>query len=242
MERRFDLEKIRWLLVGIQKVLGKSVIAAAILGAMAFFFSRTLLLALVRHVHVQLYYFNLSEVFFSSVEIAIYSGVFLTVPVIIVLTRHQFRHALRERMLHSYVFALFAVILFYLGSVFCYVVVLPSGIGFLLSFEGGVIKAMMSTERFVRFCVTMIFAFGAAFELPLVLLLLGKLGFVTSRMLSRTRRYAILIIVVAASVITPTPDIYNMSLLAVPLYVLYEVGILLLWLKERNLTAKTKSV
>ncbi len=113
---------------------------------------------------------------------------------------------------------------------------LPSGIGFLLSYQGGVLKAMISTERFVHFCITMVFAFGAAFELPIILLVLGKLGIVTSKKLSKTRRYAVLIIVVAASVITPTPDVYNMSLLAVPLYLLYEIGIILMRIAERNQT------
>jgi sec-independent protein translocase protein TatC len=242
MAYRIEREKLFSLLTGARKILIIGVLAAVVLGAATFFLSKTLILALVHHVHVTLYYFNLSEVFFSSVEIAIYGGVFLTVPIIIVLGWRQFQRTRPNKMAHGYLFVLFSILLFYVGSVFCYVIVLPSGIGFLLSYEGGAIKAMMSTERFVRFCITMIFAFGAAFELPVVLLLLGKLGIVTFRMLSRTRRYALLIIVIAASVITPTPDIYNMALLAVPLYILYEIGILLLWLGERNLTEKVKSV
>lgn len=84
--------------------------------------------------------------------------------------------------------------------------------------------------------------------MPMLLLALGKLGVVSSKTLSGTRRYAVLAIVIAASVITPTPDIYNMSLLAIPLYVLYEIGILLMRMGERGpagkdeLTAKHKSV
>jgi sec-independent protein translocase protein TatC len=242
MERRIEREELFRLLTGVRKVLTKGVFAAVVLGAATFFFSKALILALVRHVHVTLYYFNLSEVFFSSVEIAIYGGIFLSVPLSIVLVWYQFQDALRNRIPRGRLLVLFSVLLFYLGSIFCYLVVLPSGISFLLSYEGGAIKAMMSTERFVRFCITMIFAFGAAFELPVVLLVLGKLGIVTYRTLSRTRRYALLIIVIVASVITPTPDMYNMSLLAVPLYILYEIGIFLLWLGERNLTQKVKSV
>jgi sec-independent protein translocase protein TatC len=242
MNYRLEPAQIVWLLTGVRKVLVKSVIAAVVAGAAAFFFSRFLLLALVRHVNVTLYYFNLTEVFFSSVEIAIYCGIFLCVPVIVVLVWRQFRDALRGKTTRGYLFVIFFIVLFYTGAVFCYLVVLPSGIGFLLSYEGGAIKAMMSTERFVRFCITMIFAFGAAFELPIFMLLLGKVGLVTSRTLSRTRRYAILSIVIAASVITPTPDIHNMSLLAVPLYILYEIGIFLMRMAERNLTPQNKSV
>lgn len=242
MRLKFEREKLLWLLAGMRRVVFQSVLVAVVFGGVSFLFSRRLILFLIEQSHVKLFYFSLSEVFFSSVEIAIYSGIFLSVPVIMFLTWHQFRKALSQKMLHSYLFLVFAVFLFYLGSFFCYLVVLPSGIGFLLSYQGGVIKAMISTERFVHFCITMIFAFGAAFELPIVLLTLGKLGVVTVRTLTRTRRYAVLAVVVAASVITPTPDIYNMALLGVPLYVLYEIGILLLWIGERRLTEKAKSV
>ncbi len=242
MELRLERQQLLSLLTGVRTVLVRGVVIAAVFAALIFFFSKKLILVLVQHVHVTLYYFDLSEVFFSSVEVAIYGGIFLSVPVIIILAWRQFQDVFRRRMIRGFSFALFSVILFYLGSVFCYVIVLPSGVGFLLSYQGGDLKAMMSTERFIRFCITMIFAFGAAFELPMVLLLLGKLGIVTSRMLSRMRRYALLLIVIAASVITPTPDVYNMSLLAVPLYLLYEIGIFLLRMGERNLTHKTKSV
>ncbi len=113
-------------------------------------------------------------------------------------------------------------------------VALPNGISFLISYEGGNVKAMISTDRFIHFCITMTFAFGAAFEVPVIMLVLGKLGIVRSKTLIRTRRYAVLIIAVAAATITPTPDLYNMSLLAVPLYILYEIGILLLRIGERS--------
>ncbi len=237
-----ERETIFHVIHALRRVLLGALLCAAILSAVSFLFSKKLILALTRHVHVTLYYFNLSEVFFSAVELAIYVGIFMSVPLIILLIWREFRDVLREKLLHGYLFIIFSIFLFYLGSVFCYFVVLPSGISFLISYQGGVIKAMISTARFVHFCITMIFAFGVAFELPIILLILGKLGIVTSRRLARTRRYAVLLIVIAASVVTPTPDIYNMSLLAVPLYILYEIGILLLRLGERSLTTNAKSV
>jgi sec-independent protein translocase protein TatC len=242
MRLKLDREKLFWVIERLQRVLYRSLIVAAVLSAGSFLFSRKAILILTRHVHLKLYYFNLSEVFFASVEIALYMGILLSVPVIAFLIWREFREVLAPKLLHGPLFVVSAIFLFYLGSVFCYLIVLPSGIGFLVSYQGGAIKAMISTERFVHFCVAMVFAFGGAFELPILLLILGKLGVVTCKMLTRTRRYAVLVIVIAASVITPTPDIYNMSLLAVPLYVLYEIGILLLRIGERGLTAQGKSV
>jgi sec-independent protein translocase protein TatC len=231
---RIDREKLFRILYGARRVLYRGALVAACLAAASFVFSKKLIILLTQHVHVTLYYFNLSEVFFSTVEMAIYTGLFCATPIIVFLVWREFRDELREKLLHGYLYVVFAVVLFYVGSVFCYLVVLPSGIGFLLSYQGGALKAMISTERFVHFCITMVFAFGAAFELPIILLVLGKLGVVTSKKLSRTRRYAVLIIVIAASVITPTPDVYNMSLLAVPLYFLYEIGIILMRVGERS--------
>jgi sec-independent protein translocase protein TatC len=242
MRLNFEREKVFWFLACLRRVLTRGAAIAVVLAAASFFFSRKLILLLVDHVHVHLYYFNLSEVFFSTVEIAIYMGIFLSVPFIILMSWNEFKEQLRDKISRAYLYVAAAVFLFYLGSVFCYVVVLPSGIGFLLSYEGGALKAAISTEKFIHFCIAMIFAFGAAFELPIGMLICGRLGLVRSRTLSRTRRYAVLIIVVASSIITPTPDIYNMSLLAVPLYVLYEIGIILMKMGERSLTEKTKSV
>jgi sec-independent protein translocase protein TatC len=93
---------------------------------------------------------------------------------------------------------------------------------------------MISVERFVGFASAMIFAFGIAFEVPVILLGLNKKGIVKSKALTRTRKYAILVITIASAVITPTPDVYNMILLAVPAYILYEIGILLMKMNERK--------
>jgi sec-independent protein translocase protein TatC len=233
-----DRARLFGVLTDLRKALVPSVVTAGVFGAASFFFARDLLLLLARHTHTELYYFTLSEVFFSALEVALYTGIFLSVPFIMFFLWRQFRISFGRRIGRAYIFAVSAVFLFYLGCFFCFYVVLPNGIGFLTSYQGGPLKAMISANRFVHFCINFVFAFGASFELPMVLLALGKLGFVTSKTLGRTRRYAILVIAIAAAVITPTPDVYNMSLLGVPLYILYEVGILLLKIGERNTAAR----
>ena len=227
-------EEIVICLEALRKTLLRTVIAAGVASVLSFFFSKKLLLLLIKMVHVKVYYFSLPEVLFASVELALYLGIFLSIPVAGFIGWREFRPFLEQKKIHSHLFAAVAILLFYIGSLFCLLVALPNGISFLVSYEGGVIKAMISVKRLIAFCVAMMFGFGFAFELPLVLLLLSKLGVVTARTLARGRRYAVLFIVIAASVITPTPDIYNMSLLAGPLYILYELGLFFVRMSEKR--------
>jgi sec-independent protein translocase protein TatC len=227
-------EEIIFCLEALRRTLFRTIIVAGCASVLSFLFSKKLALLLIKMVHVKVYYFTLPEVLFATVELAIYTGIFLSVPVAGFIGWREFRPLLEQKKIHSHLFAGVAILLFYIGSLFCLFVALPNGIGFLLSYEGGAVKAMISIKRLVAFCVAMMFGFGFAFELPLALLLLSRLGIVTSRTLARGRRYAVLFIVIAASVITPTPDVYNMSLLAVPLYVLYELGLFFVRMSERR--------
>jgi len=227
-------EEIIICLEALRRTLFRTIIVAGVAAALSFLFSKKLALLLIKTVHVKVYYFTLPEVLFATVELAIYTGIFLSVPVAGFIGWREFRPLLEQKKIHSHLFAGVAILLFYVGSLFCFFVALPNGIAFLLSYEGGAVKAMISIKRLVAFCVAMTFGFGLAFELPLVLLLLSKLGVVTSHTLARGRRYAVLFIVIAASVITPTPDIYNMSLLAIRIYVLYEAGLFFVRMSERR--------
>ncbi|HUT70687.1 MAG TPA: twin-arginine translocase subunit TatC, partial [Desulfatiglandales bacterium] len=121
---------------------------------------------------------------------------------------------------------LVSVALFYLGVFFCLSITLPYGSRFLLDFETDRIKAVISVRKFIDFCLVLTYGFGLIFELPVVMLLLGKLGLVDVEKLAGFRRYAILVITIVSAILTPTPDIFNLALMAVPLYLLFEVGII----------------
>jgi sec-independent protein translocase protein TatC len=229
-----EREKIFSLLTGLRRFIVSSLIVSVLSGIVSFFFSKDLINLLLRTAGIKVYYLSLPEVFLTTVEVAMYAGVFFALPVIIYLAWHEFHGATGIEPAYGYLFVLFAVILFYGGGIFCYYVVLPSGIKFLVGYEGGAIKAMISVQRFAVFCAAMIFAFGITFEVPIILLLLSKMGLVRSRSLTKTRRFAILFIAIASAMITPTPDVYNMMLLAVPMYVLYEVGIILMKIVEKK--------
>ncbi|OPY76971.1 MAG: Sec-independent protein translocase protein TatCy [Syntrophorhabdus sp. PtaU1.Bin153] len=228
-----EREKAVLLLGGARRFAWKALIVVALSGAVSFAFSKGLLRLLLKAAHVKIYFLSLPEVFLSSVELSIYAGVFFAVPFIVFLAWHEFHGVTGLKRLQGYAFALAAILLFYGGGLFCYTIVLPSGIGFLVDFgKGNNIVAMISMERFVAFCSGMIFACSAAFEIPIILLLLSKMGLVRAKTLSKTRRYAMLVIAIASALITPTPDLYNMALIAVPMYILYEVGILLMRISE----------
>jgi sec-independent protein translocase protein TatC len=230
MERK----KIISFLTDLRSVILKSLGAVVIFGIISFIYAKDIIKLLLKTADLQVYYLSLPEVFFTTVELALYGGIFFAWPVIIFLVWRELKGAIGIKPVYTCLFIFFAIVLFYGGSLFCYRFVLPSGLKFLLSYEGGAIRAMISVERFVVFCAAMIFAFGITFEIPIIMMVLGKIGIVKSRSLSKTRRYAVLVVTVAAALITPTPDVYNMMLLAVPMYILYEAGIVLMKLVEKK--------
>ncbi|HMK65214.1 MAG TPA: twin-arginine translocase subunit TatC, partial [Thermodesulfobacteriota bacterium] len=172
-------------------------------------------------------YYRLSETFFSLLNIALFSSLFATMPFLLYKVLGALRTvfpSLSWKMMTGFWAA--SIILFYTGASFCLFVTLPYGVKFLLSYQGTHIEAIISVKKFVSFCLLFVFAFGIIFELPLTMILLGRVGIVKLGYLTKNRGYAILGIAILSAVLTPTPDAFNMMLMAVPLYVLFEVGII----------------
>ena len=103
---------------------------------------------------------------------------------------------------------------------------LSRGLGFLLSFGGDSLEPVIGAEFYLSFAMRFILAFGIAFEFPVFIFGAAAFGAVTSQQLRHTRRWAVLIIVIFAAIITPSGDPLTLLLLAVPMYVLYEIAIL----------------
>jgi sec-independent protein translocase protein TatC len=97
---------------------------------------------------------------------------------------------------------------------------------FVLGCAGFLFEVLFSVEKFVGFCLVFVFGFGIRFALPLAMILLGRIGAVPRAAFARNRRYAILFITIVSAVITPTPDAFNLAMMALPLYLLFEVGLL----------------
>ncbi len=233
-----ERDRIIPVLTAVRRIVLRSLVVVVLSGAASFFRAKELLGLFVTVTGINgLYAFSLDESFYSLVEFALYSGVFFSIPVIAFLSWKELKGTVALKPAWGWVMVTAFVLLFYGGGFFSYWVILPSGISFLVGYEGGNIKAMISVERFVRFCTAMTFASAITFEIPLIMMVLARIGIVKSAKLRRTRRFAILFIAIAAAVITPTPDVYNMALLGVPMYILYEVGILLMKMVERKTTS-----
>lgn len=120
---------------------------------------------------------------------------------------------------------------------------LPYGIQFLLEFQNENLKAVISISRFTNFILIFLLAFGLVFELPVFMIFTAKVGLLSNKTFKKNRRYAILAIAILAAVLTPTPDVVNMVLMGLPLYVLYEAGIVLIQLfqlDKKNQVGKDK--
>ena len=117
-------------------------------------------------------------------------------------------------------------ILFLVGVSFCFMVVLPFAMNFLLNFRTESLTPMISVEKYVDFCLKFILAFGAIFELPVIIVFLSRLGIITPQALAKNRKYSVLVAFIVAAVLTPTPDAFNQTLMAGPIIILYEIGIL----------------
>jgi sec-independent protein translocase protein TatC len=123
-------------------------------------------------------------------------------------------------------FVILGSLLFMIGGAFSLFVVTPYAIAFLLSYARDTLQPMITLENHIDFLLKFTLAFGAVFELPLAITLLARMGLVTAKMLAKNRKYAILGAFIAGAVLTPTPDAFNQTLMAGPLVLLYEIGII----------------
>ena len=222
------LERLRRSLIQIAVVVFGLSLAGYVL-------ARDILNFLQQHVGVTLAYYALTETFFALLSIALAVSLIVSVPFILYKILSALQAVFQQftrKMFFGFWFGF--VFLFYLGAGFCLLVTLPYGVKFLLGFQSQSLEALISVRKFISFCLAFIIAFGIVFELPLIMILLGRIGLVPLTVYTRYRQYAVLIIVVVSAVLTPTPDAFNMLLMAGPLYILYEIGIigLRLWGKK----------
>lgn len=228
-EKRPFLEHLEELRKRIILVL----ISIILLSALSYTCSEKILRFLARYVN-SLVFISPQEAFLSYLKISLFSGLVLSVPVILFNALKFIWVALNKREKSIFIAYLSAgILLFGVGISFSYYIALPAAINFLLSFSSDLIRPFISVAKYISFSVFLMLAFGVAFETPLFIVLLTRLGIVNSRTLRKQRRYFIILLFIISAMLTP-PDVITQILLAVPLIVLYEISILFAGIAERK--------
>ncbi len=230
------LEDLRWMLIKMTATL------ALAMGLCFFFAPRMLsvftypLAKVTGDVTPFLRTLDVTGGFMLSIKLSLYAGIVLASPLLIYFFTQFVLPALttREKKLVAPVLVA-GVGLFLTGAALAYFFVVPGGLRFFLHYNEQLgIRSDWLIDRYIAFVSQMVLAFGACFELPLVVLALAKLGIVTHAFLKQKRPYAIVLIFIVAGLITPTPDIVNQCLLALPMCVLYEACVWIAWGMERR--------
>ena len=184
----------------------------------------------------RLIFTNLPEMFLIYLKTAFITGIFLTSPYIFYQIWMFVAPGLyqKERKYASS-FVVFSTILFIGGGLFGYFIVFPFGFDFFLAYANDSIQALPSVKQYFSFSIKLLFAFGVVFELPVVIFFLSRVGLVSVDFLRRKRKYAILLTFAIAAILTP-PDVITQCMMAGPLIVLYEIGILIARIGQKKVS------
>ncbi len=183
---------------------------------------------------LELVFIEVTELLTTAVKVSFVAGFVLALPVILYQVVMFVAPGLtgRERR-YLFLFMPAALVAFAAGVAFAYYVLTPPALRFLLGFSD-VATPLIRISNFVNLMVRLLFWMGVAFETPLIMFMLAQLGIVSAQRLSRFRRYWVVIAFILAAIITPTFDPVNQALVAGPLLVLYELGVLLARLAGRS--------
>ena len=223
LERNEVFDKLE----GLRGALIRMFLIVLALMAVSYFFWKDALHFLQKPLGLPLILYGLPEAFITSLRLALFMGIFLAAPFLFNGLWGALSPLLSASfpLRYSLLVVLSATTLFYGGCFFCYFLVLPVGINFLVTYGSENLLPMIGLSKYLTFCIGLIFAFGLIFELPLIMLILGRAGVIGYRGLAKNRRYALLINSIMSALLTPTPDAYTMLLMMAPMQILYEVSI-----------------
>ncbi len=173
----------------------------------------------------KLVFLGVTDAFLLYVKIAALAGLFLASPIVL----YQFWRFVapglyRRERFYALPFVFLGSLFFLAGGAFAYYVAFPFAIDFLIGM-GSAFDPQITVDRYYGFLLLVILGLGLMFELPIVIFFLAQIGVVTPRFLMRHFRWAVLIIFVMAAVITPTPDVVNLCIFALPTIALYLLGV-----------------
>lgn len=195
----------------------------------------------------RLIYTGLTEAFFTYLKVAFFAGIFLTFPVLLTQIWRFIAPGLYGDEKNAFLpFLIATPLLFFAGGAVVYYGIIPMAWPFFLSFQSTGAETALPIQlearvsEYLDLIMTLIFAFGLCFQLPVLLTLMGKAGLVTSKGLASKRKYAVIFTFVVAAFLTP-PDIISQVGLAVPILGLYEISILLVRMFEKQRTQKASA-
>jgi len=175
----------------------------------------------------RLIYTNLPEMFFVHIKTGLLAAVFLSAPFIFYqLWMFVAPGLYRKEKKFFLPFVFFSTLLFVGGALFGYFIVFPFGFRFFLGFGNEYIQALPSVKQYFSLSVKLLIGFGVIFELPVVAFFLSRIGVISSELLRKQRKYAVLLVFVVAAILTP-PDVITQLMMAGPLLMLYELSILI---------------
>lgn len=182
---------------------------------------------------VKMIFLTPGEAFMANLRLALACGALITLPLTIYQVVAFILAVSKQPRCRAFLLTAATCLLFLLGLAFAYFVALPFAMNFFLGFATTDIGAEWSIGRYLSFATSFLFAFGLVFQIPLVFWFLGSIGVINAAFLKRNRRFAIVIILILAAVLTP-PDVFSQILMAIPLFILYECGILLVSFAQRR--------
>lgn len=228
------LEELRTALIS-------SIVAWLGVSIVLWFFSGRILDFLLKSIPVEHLYFNApTEAFMIRLKLSFILGLLVAFPYILLKVCSFVSPGLfsrEKRVVFPLVFS--SAALFYIGVVFAYWVLLPIVLSFLVRFGTEILMPLLSVGKYFGFVARLCFAFGVVFQLPLVIIFLTSIGAISAKALIRQWRWAILIIFIAAAILTP-PDPASQLLMALPLVVLFLVSVLLSIMIERRRVDETE--
>lgn len=175
----------------------------------------------------KLYYLNPAEAFFAYLKISVFAGFLLAMPFLLYEVWLFIKPALTRKESASIQFAVpISMILFVTGLAFCYYLILPSTLKFFMSYASEGLQPIFSLGQYLALVLSFFLIFGFIFELPLLIIILAKLGFITSKYLASKRKLVLVLSFVIAVFLAPTPDVFSQCMVAIPIMFLYEISLL----------------
>ena len=190
-----------------------------------------------------LIYTGLTQPFWVDMSIGLWAGIFVASPFIFYQLWKFIAPGLykRERRVSVY-FAIFSAVFFCCGALFCFYFALPKLYNFLLSYNSASLRSLPNIQEYLDLTRDMMLAFGAIFELPLLIYFLAMVGLVTHRSLWKFSRWFIVLAFVIGAILTPGPDVVSQFMMATPMIVLYNISILFAWRVTKRREAKAKAL